>query len=223
MTTARDLMLIALGLPADRAVGQGDLSLALAGAEAIDLLESGALRLDGDRMVPGPWALSDDPLLDQAHASLTRREPYETVDNWLWRRADDLVPTYAGALRRAGLVVPPHGHGLRLPTGRTALADSREHREAEERRDSGEPVLAGLLEALGIEGTENTEGTGIIEASGDGVSGVEEEPSDADDSPLGDDVTTLLAAVGDAVMQLEAVRLRRDVENAAFDNVWRGW
>ncbi|MET7436192.1 GPP34 family phosphoprotein, partial [Streptomyces flaveolus] len=31
-----------------------------------------------------------------------------------------------------------------------------------------------------------------------------------------------LAAVGDAVTSLEALRLRRDVENAAFDNMWRG-
>ncbi|CAM5669911.1 hypothetical protein SGRIM119S_07680 [Streptomyces griseorubiginosus] len=32
----------------------------------------------------------------------------------------------------------------------------------------------------------------------------------------------MLAAVGDAVTQSEAVRLRRrDVEHAAFDNVWR--
>ena len=217
MTTARDLVLVALGLPTGELVGQGDLSLALAGAEAIDLLQSGALRLDGDRMVPGPRVVSDDPLLDQADASLARQGPYETVDEWLWRRADDLVPAYADALQRAGLVVHPHGHGFRLLSGRGVLADSQERREAEERRNSGEPVLAGLLAALGIEGSEG------VEASDDGESGIEEEWSDAGDSPLDDAVTTVLAAVGDAVMQLEAVRVRRDVDNAAFDNVWRGW
>ncbi|WP_425276349.1 hypothetical protein [Streptomyces carpinensis] len=42
MTTARDLALVALSLPSDRAVERGGLSLALAGAEAVDLLKSGA-------------------------------------------------------------------------------------------------------------------------------------------------------------------------------------
>jgi hypothetical protein len=65
---------------------------------------------------------------------------------------------------------------------------------------SGEPVLAALLAALGIG----------------------EDPSEAREHLIGGAVTTVLAAVGDAVTQLEAVRLRRDIENAAFDNVWRG-
>ncbi|MEV6762607.1 GPP34 family phosphoprotein [Streptomyces sp. NPDC051105] len=198
MTTARDLVLIALTMPPGELTGQGDLSLALAGAEAIDLLRSGVLRLDGDRMVPGPQTASGDPLLEQASVSLVRQEPYETVDDWLWRRAENLVSAYADALERAGLVVRSHGHGLRLLSGKAVLTDSQERREAEERRASDEPVLAGLLAALG-------------------------QPSDADDGLLDDAVTTVLAAVGDAAMQLEAVRLQRDVENAAFDNVWRGW
>jgi hypothetical protein len=37
-----------------------------------------------------------------------------------------------------------------------------------------------------------------------------------------DEVTTVLAAVNDAVMELEAVRQRRSIENAAFANLWRG-
>lgn len=37
-----------------------------------------------------------------------------------------------------------------------------------------------------------------------------------------DAVTTVLAAVNDAVMELEAVRQRRSIENAAFANLWRG-
>ncbi|MYX63583.1 GPP34 family phosphoprotein, partial [Streptomyces sp. SID8382] len=32
---------------------------------------------------------------------------------------------------------------------------------------------------------------------------------------------TVLAAVNDAVMELEAERQRRAIEEAAFDNVWR--
>ncbi|MGI5135303.1 MULTISPECIES: GOLPH3/VPS74 family protein [unclassified Streptomyces] len=200
MTTARDLVLVALGMPSDRPVEQGDLSLALAGAEAIDLLESGALSLDGDRMVPGPRAATGDRLLDQADASLVRREPYETVDDWLWHRGRDLAAAYVDDLERAGLVTHPRGHGFRLRFARAVPADAQARRSAEERRVSGEPVLAALLAAVGI---------------GEG-------PSEARERLIGDAATTVLAAVGDAVTQLEAVRLRRDIENAAFDNVWRG-
>ncbi|MEU6651560.1 GPP34 family phosphoprotein [Streptomyces sp. NPDC046900] len=200
MTTARDLVLVALRMPSDRSVEQGDLSLALAGAEAIDLLESGALSLDGDRMVPGPRAATGDRLLDQADASLVRREPYETVDNWLWHRGRDLAAAYVDDLERAGLVTHPRGHGFRQRFARDVPADTQARRSAEERRVSGEPVLAALLAAVGIG----------------------EDLSEARERLIGDAVTTVLAAVGDAVTQLEAVRLRRDIENAAFDNVWRG-
>ncbi|SNX88306.1 Golgi phosphoprotein 3 GPP34 [Streptomyces sp. TLI_55] len=216
MSTARDLVLVALTLPTGDIAGQGDLSLALAGAEAIDLLRRGALSLDGDcmvpgpRVVPGPRTVSDDPLLDQADATLVRHEPYETIHEWLWRRGDDLVPAYADALERAGLVVHPHGHRLRLLSGPAVPADTQERREAEERRASGEPVLNDLLAALGVQGAAITEGR-------------EDERPESEDSSLDDDVTTVLAAVGDAVTELAAARLRRDVESAAFDNVWRGW
>ncbi|KUM84651.1 MULTISPECIES: GPP34 family phosphoprotein [Streptomyces] len=198
MTTARDLTLVVLGLPAERPVAQGDLSLALAGAEAIDLLESGALTLDGDRMVPGPAAVSGDRLLDEAAVSLTRREPYDTVAEWLWRRGGELAAAYARELQRDGLVSHPRGHfGFR--SARTVLVDSPARRDAEERKAAGEPVHTALLAAAGIEG----------------------QPDEAAESLTGDAVTTVLAAVADSVTQLEAVRLRRDVEHAAFDNVWR--
>ncbi|GGJ58708.1 GOLPH3/VPS74 family protein [Streptomyces brasiliensis] len=199
MSTARDLALVALGLPPDRAVEQGDLSLALAGAEAVDLLESGALSLDGDHMVPGPLVATGDRLLDQAAASLVRREPYETVEDWLWRHGRGLAAAYADDLERAGLVAHPPGHGFRLRFARTVPADSQERRGAEERRLSGEPVLAALTAAAGIG----------------------EDPSDAGENLTGDAVTTVVAAVGDVVTQLEAVRLRLEIENAAFDNIWR--
>ncbi|MFE3904834.1 GPP34 family phosphoprotein [Streptomyces sp. NPDC059153] len=201
MTTAQDLALIALGLPPDRTVEQSGLSLALAGAEAVDLLESGALTLDGDRMVPGPRVATGDRLLDEALASLVRRgERYETVDGWLWRRGGELAAAYVEDLEKAGLVAHPRGHVFRRRSARAVPADSPEHVRAEERRTSGEPVLAALLAALGL---------------GD-------EPSPAREHLIGDAVTTVLAAVGGAVTELEAAQLRRDVESAAFDNMWRG-
>ncbi|MFF4761290.1 GPP34 family phosphoprotein [Streptomyces sp. NPDC001276] len=200
MTTARDLTLVALGLPPDRSVEQGDLSLALAGAEAVDLLRSGAVTLEGDLLMPNAPTATGDRLLDQAYASLVRRKPYETVAAWLWRRGSELAAAYVDDLERAGLVTHPVDHGLRLWFASAVLADSPARRDAEERVASGEPVLAALLAATGIS----------------------KDPAPASEGLLGDAVTTVLAAVGDAVTQLEAVRLRRDVENAAFDNMWRG-
>ncbi|MEW2491836.1 GPP34 family phosphoprotein [Streptomyces sp. NPDC048411] len=180
---------------------QGGLSLALAGAEAVDLLESGALTLDGDRMVPGPRVATGDRLLDEALASLVRRgERYETVEGWLWWRGGELAAAYVEDLEKAGLVAHPRGHVFRLRSARAVPADSPEHVRAEERRASGEPVLAALLAALGL---------------GD-------EPSPARENLIGDAVTTVLAAVGGAVTELEAAQLRQDVESAAFDNMWRG-
>ncbi|MEE4546925.1 GPP34 family phosphoprotein [Streptomyces sp. V4-01] len=208
MTTAHDLMLVALGLPHDRPVEQGDLSLALAGAEAIDLLEAGALTLDGDLMVPGPRAATGERLLDDAAASFVRSEPYETVMDWLWRRGRDLTAAYGDDLTRSGLVTRPHRHGFGLLSAKSVLADSPARRRAEERKASGEPVLTGLFAEAGI-------GQDPVRREGS----PDENPGG---SPSGEAVETVLAAVGEAVTELEALRLRRDIENAAFDNMWRG-
>ncbi|MGV9454456.1 GPP34 family phosphoprotein [Streptomyces sp. NPDC003635] len=200
MTTARDLALVALSLPPDRTVERGDLSLALAGAEAIDLLAAGALALDGDRMVPGPEPVTGDRLLDQAVTALVGREPYETVEDWLWRRGSGLAGVYAKELEGAGLLEPSRARGLRPRSSRSVPTDAPERRRAAERQASGEPVLAALTSVLSMEDTS----------------------SDHHESPDGDAVTKVVGAVGDAVTELRAVRLRRDVEDAAFDNIWRG-
>ncbi len=65
---------------------------------------------------------------------------------------------------------------------------------------SGEPVLAALAAAAGMRGA----------PAGDSLSGTDEA------------VVTVLAAVNEAVVELEGVRQRRSVEQAAFDNIWRG-
>ncbi len=54
MSTPRDLMIVAMDVAPDRPVETGDLSLALAGAEVVDLLAAGAVVLDGDLIVPNP-------------------------------------------------------------------------------------------------------------------------------------------------------------------------
>ncbi|MEV6192011.1 GPP34 family phosphoprotein [Streptomyces sp. NPDC051920] len=200
MTTAQDLFIIALDL--ERPVGQGDLSLALAGAELIDLIGAGAVAVDGDQIMPGGLA-PGDRFLGEAAAGLTRQAPYERIEDWLWRRGRDLSAAYQAALEENG-ELKPHRSG-RLSFGSKSLepVDTPARHRAAARWADKEPVLTALVAALGTED----------DASGDG--------SD-DESGLDDEsVTIVVAAVHDAVMELEAVRQRRAIENAAFANVWR--
>ncbi|MFE6332182.1 GPP34 family phosphoprotein [Streptomyces sp. NPDC057798] len=200
MNTARDLAITALDAPPGRSVEQGDLSLALAGAEVLDLVEAGALTLDDDRLVPGTATATGDRLLDEAAAALLRKEPYETVTDWLWRRGSGLASAYVDDLEQTGPATRGRGPRFPLRSGRTAPVESPARARAEERRASGEPVLAALAAAAGID-----------------------EPAGTAEDLTDDTVTTVLAAVGDAVMELEAVRQRRSIEDSAFDNVWRGF
>ncbi|MFE5325438.1 GPP34 family phosphoprotein [Embleya sp. NPDC056575] len=200
MSTARDLMITALDVRPSRPVERGGLSLALAGAELIDLLAAEAIELDVDRIRPRPKSILSDPLLDQAAEALVREAPYESVEEWLWRRGRDLAATYAAAVIDEGLLASkgkrmPFGHG-----GAPELADSPERSAAAARWAADEPVVATLGAAAGIR----------QEAPGNGQS--------ADPA-----VVTVLAAVDDATVELEAVRQRRGIEQAAFDNIWRGF
>ncbi|MEU1038525.1 GPP34 family phosphoprotein [Streptomyces sp. NPDC005551] len=205
MTTARDLLIVAIDLEPDRSVDSGALSLTLAGAEVLDLLDGGVLRLDGVRIVPADHSRQDDPLLREAAASLVRQEPYEPVEDWLWRRGRDLSSAYQAAFEAEGQLARPH---RRLASFRAAapaaLVDSPARSRAEARWADREPVLVALAAAAGLYDEPSDE-------SG------ENDPGIPDDT-----VATVLAAVHDAVMELEAVRQRRAVEEAAFDNVWRG-
>ncbi|MER7465379.1 GPP34 family phosphoprotein [Streptomyces sp. NPDC097981] len=200
MTTAKDLFIIAMDPQPNRSVGQGDLSLALAGAELIDLIGAQAVTLDGDGIVPSLQTTLEDRLLNEASAALTRQAPYERVEDWLWRRGRDLSAAYQAALEADGQLAPGRSGRLLLGAERMELVDSPARRQALTRREADEPVLAALAAVVGMEG----------EPSG-------EEP-DLDDEA----VTTVLAIVNDAVMELEAVRQRRSIEKAAFANVWRG-
>ncbi|MFJ3979866.1 GPP34 family phosphoprotein [Streptomyces sp. NPDC090021] len=210
MSTAKDLFIIAMDQEPDRPVGQGDLSLALAGAELIDLLGAEAAALDGDRVVPGTGTGPHDPLLAEA-AALARQVPYEGIEDWLWRRGRDLSATYQAALEEAGQLT--RGRRGLLPFGSHRLepADTPVRRRARGRWEEGEPVLAALGAAVGIGGAV---------ASGGGGAG-----ADGGDRPgpgLPDEaVTAVLAVVNDAVTELAAVQQRRSIENAAFANVWR--
>ncbi|MES5818022.1 GPP34 family phosphoprotein [Streptomyces sp. RG80] len=200
MNTARDLAVLALAASPETPVEQGDVSLALAGAELLDLVEAGALTVDADHIVPGARPQTGDHLLDEAAAAFVRQEPYESVEDWLWRRGQGLSAAYSAALESEGLATRSRARRLPVRPGRTVLLDTPERTRAEERRASGEPVFAALATAAGLQ---------------------DDQPDTLED--LTDDtVTAVLAAVGDAVMELEGVRQRRAIENSAFDNIWRG-
>ncbi|MEH0573997.1 MULTISPECIES: GPP34 family phosphoprotein [Streptomyces] len=199
MTTARDLMIVAMDVTPLRPVGQGDLSLALAGAEAIDLITAEGLALDGDLLVPRLPPAADDPLLDEAASALVRASPYESVEDWLWRRGRGLASAYGNRLEADGLIGRPRRHWLSVRSAGAEPVESPARREATERWEAGEPVLAALAAAVGLR----------------------EEPADGFPDLPGEAVVTVVAAVGDAVAELEAVRQRRTIEDAAFDNIWR--
>lgn len=198
MTTAKDLFIIALDLK--HSVGQGDLSLALAGAELIDLIGAGALAVDGEGIVPGGQVTLDDRFMDEAAAGITRQAPYERIEDWLWRRGRDLSAAYQAALEENGELKAQRSGRLPFGSERVELLDTPARRRAADRWKEKEPVLAALASVVGIDDERS-----------------DDEP-DLDDEA----VTTVVAAVHDAVMELEAVRQRRTIENAAFANLWRG-
>jgi hypothetical protein len=200
MTTPRDLLMVALAMESDRPQEQGDLSLALAGAEVIDLLDLQAIRLDGERIVPVRRPAAGDRLLDEAALSLVRQEPYESVGDWLWRRGRGLFSSYLAALEADGQVIRQRGRRRLFRTGRLMLVDSPAHRAAAKRWTSGDAVLAALAAAVGIHGERTADSPGIAD----------------------DPAATVLAAVNAAVMELGLVRQQRAIEGAAFDNIWRG-
>ncbi|MFF8965459.1 GPP34 family phosphoprotein [Streptomyces globisporus] len=201
MTTAKDLFIIAMDPAPEHPVGQGDLSLALAGAELLDLLDAGTVTVDGDLVVPGGSSVPDDRLLAAAAAGITRQPPHERIEDWLWRRGRDLAAAYQDALEEDGELTRKRSGLLPFGPKEVELVDTPARRRAVARRDEGDPVLASLASAVGL---------------GDA-------PSDDAGPSLGDEtVTTVVATVHEAVMELEAVRQRRTIENTAFANVWRG-
>ncbi|MGY1577301.1 GPP34 family phosphoprotein [Streptomyces sp. MN13] len=199
MTTAQDLLIVALDVAADRPVDQGDLALALAGAELIDLVGAQVVTLDGDRIVPGPQRAMDDRLLDASVASLTREAPYESVQDWLWRRGRGLSEAYVNGLEEEERTTPQRHRWIPGRKERAAVAGSPARRRAADRWSSGEPVLAALASAAVMH----------------------DEPAEDFEGLDDEAVVTVVAAVYDAVTELAGERQRRSIEEAAFDNIWR--
>ncbi|MGA5502585.1 GOLPH3/VPS74 family protein [Streptomyces umbrinus] len=217
MTTPRDLLIVAMDGESGRPTDRGSLSLALAGAEVIDLLGAQAVELDGDRIVPGGRPSLEDPLLREAESALTQQAPYESVEDWLWRRGRDLSSAYLTAFETEGGLTRQRRRLVSFRAGDVALVDSPARRGAVDRWESHEPVLVALATAAGLYGDPLGEADEAAEGS-------PKTPDAPDTSDITDDaVATVLAAVNDAVMELEAVRQRRSIEDAAFDNIWRGF
>ncbi|MFD3824770.1 GPP34 family phosphoprotein [Streptomyces sp. NPDC058625] len=223
MTTARDLLVVVIDTRSGTSVEWGDLSLALAGAELLDLIDAGAADLDGDRVVPPPRQAAepaagpavDDPLLRQAASALVRKEPHEPVEDWLWRRGRDLVAAYLAELGTTGSAAARwRTRKPSLSIDPSALADSPARRHANPPGAAHEPVLTALAAAAGVGARDDGD-----PGAGDPGNGVGDRDVLAD---LGDDrIVTVLAAVNEAVVELAGVRQRRAVEAAAFDNIWR--
>lgn len=205
MTTPRDLLIVAMDMPSGHTVERGDLSLALAGAEAVDLLAAGAIRLEDGRIVPGPVRELGDALLDDAATTVAARPPYEPVGEWLWRRGRGLAGAYLDAMEAAGLVTREARRRWLVRSTRLTLVDSAARSRAGHRRAADEPVLAGLADTIGIAGP---------------YRGEVAPPPVADSA-----VTAVLDAVTDAVAELSEERERRDrrLTDAAVDNVRRGY
>jgi hypothetical protein len=198
MTTPRDLVIVFLDVASDPPVEQGDLSLALAGAELVDLIHAQALTLDGERILPGARPDMSDRLLDAAFSSLIGQEPYESVEGWLWRRGRGLALDYLAVMQAEGHVTRQRHRWMVHRSDRTTQVDSSARRHAADRWESGEPILVGLAAAAGIHHQSA------------------EHFADLDDA-----IATVLAAVNQAVVELAGIRQQRSIEDAAFDNIWR--
>lgn len=226
MTTAKDLFIIAMDPRPEHSVGQGDLSLALAGAELIDLIDAGAITVDDDAIVPGEPSTYDDRLLGEASALLTRQPPHERIEDWLWRRGRDLAAAYQAALEEDGELTRRRSGRLSFGPERVEPVDTPARRAAAERRERGEPVLTALASAVGVgNGRPDDEAGGSGHRTGrpEDEAGRSEDEAGAGEPGFDDEaVTAVVTAVHDAVMELEAVRQRRTIENTAFANIWRG-
>jgi hypothetical protein len=200
MTTPRDLLIVTMDMASGSPPERGDLSLALAGAEAIDLLGAQAIRLDGDHIVPSNGQAIADRLLDEAASLLARQAPYESVGDWLWRRGRDLFSSYLAALEAEGQVTRQHLRWRLFRTGRTVLVDSPARREGRQALDFGRCHSRGTC------------------------FGGRHSPQ-ADGGPPGHRRRRGGASAGRGQCRGDGtglVRQRPAIEEAALDNIWRG-
>jgi hypothetical protein len=191
-----------MDMPSSRPVERGDLSLALAGAELIDLLRAAAVRLDGDHLVPEPAPPMDDRLLEEAAAAFT--DPDESVTDWLWRRGRGLAAEYLAAFEAEGQLTAQRTRRWGLfRTSRKVLVDSLARQRAANRWAADEPVLAALAAAVGIQDRRPGDYPGTADENASAV------------------LTAVTAAVGE--LADERQRRARKLDDAAVTNYRRGY
>ncbi|MFF0305670.1 GPP34 family phosphoprotein [Streptomyces sp. NPDC004562] len=200
MTTAQGLAVLAATEGTGPRLEPGDLSLALAGAELVDLVGLRAVLLHAGRVLPAASPRIKDAVLFEAASGIVREPPYETVEQWLWRRGRDLAARYWRALQAATADGAPAGssrHPFRRPRPLTAAPAGG--RGIDRRRD-GPPVLAALAAAARIA-----------------------EATDETLAELDPDEAAVVGAVHQAITQLAAERHRRSLGGAGFGTVPRGF
>ncbi|WP_328914040.1 MULTISPECIES: GPP34 family phosphoprotein [unclassified Streptomyces] len=205
MTTPRDLLIITMDMPTTRPVERGDLSLALAGAELVDLLRAGAVRVEGEHLLADDTARPiADRLLDEAASSVPHRAPFESVAEFLWRRGRGLSAAYLAAFDEEGQLTRPGRRRWGLfRTHERVLLDSPDRRRAANRWAAEEPVLTALATDIGVRDKRT-----------------EESPEVADEV-----VADVLASVTEALAELAEERQRRarKLDDAAVTNYRRGY
>ena len=140
MTTPRDLMIIALDVAPSRPVERGELSLALAGAELIDLLAAGAATLDGEQIVPGDRTDLSDGLLDEAGSALLG-QARRVGRRLALAPGPRLSPAYVADLEATGgsRLAPAAGSAAGRPAVPVDTADRRRPRNAGGRMNPSSP------------------------------------------------------------------------------------
>ncbi|WP_042395973.1 GOLPH3/VPS74 family protein [Streptacidiphilus carbonis] len=223
MTQGRELALLAWDDRISGLQGGSELGCALAGAELLDLLESGRLGIRGADLVVLGRTLehpeTGDPRFDRAIAVIKLIPEPKAVQAWIKRHAPELRDSYLALLEDEGTVGPRHVRRLGLlPTTRTGLTDPSE-RDALVARLSllapeDEP-LAALAHRAGLTpflfpGPEHDDLRETLAETTRGWS--EALPPTADPEVLADPATatrTVLRQVRDAVVQLHTAGPRR--------------
>ncbi|MFE0358897.1 GPP34 family phosphoprotein [Streptomyces nigra] len=200
MTTALGLSALAASPGIDAPPEPGDLSLSLAGAELVDLVDLQAVLLDDGRLLPAASPRIQDDLLLEAASTIVRDAPYETVEQWLWRRGRDLAARYRRALEATVSGTPAHSSRRSFRRSRPLPVVPPAVDRALGRMTDGRPVVVALAAAARI-----------VEAA---------------DETLGEldpDEAAVVGAVHQAVTRLAAERQRRSIERVGFDDIARGF
>ncbi|MFF4887740.1 GPP34 family phosphoprotein [Streptomyces nigra] len=200
MTTALGLSALAASPGIDAPPELGDLSLSLAGAELVDLVDLQAVLLNDGRLLPAASPRIQDDLLLEAASTIIRDAPYETVEQWLWRRGRDLAARYRRALEATVSGTPAHSSRRSFRRSRPLPVVPPAVDPALGRMTDGRPVVVALAAAARI-----------VEAA---------------DETLGEldpDEAAVVGAVHQAVTRLAAERQRRSIERVGFDDIARGF